>query len=632
MKIDYIKLNNIGPYIGEHIFDLNTNSSRNIILIGGKNGAGKTTFLKAIKYGLFGSFSLGLKTDTVGYFNEIKTILNNRSKNNFMIEIGFEYVENFETNKFIIRRTWNYKNKEITEDVRFLENGLFLDDLNTKETIDKIRAITSPQLINSFIFDGEKIGNVIENDEIALYLEEVFNSIFNIDLIKQTKIDLSNYLDKKALESKNKDALENVALLNRINSLKKEISFKVKTISDLKKTVSDLKAEKKNCMDDFYRLGGLTKEEQEKYALKVSIYANERERINKEIKNYLEADLPLAINMDLLKKAYAQAQLESQQKYIGYIERIEILLDKDLNYLKNEVRKNVGFDCDTIFDLTDSELIQIEEKIANLVISSKKFRPLVYDKHVKYDEYKLLKKGLENNENIAKIDELLNRSRKIDENIIKIEEEIKESESSLNSLYSNLELQLALYNKSNDLFKKDSLYDASFILGKSILDLCEKFESKIKECKLKEISTKALDIFCDTIRKHDFITKIQIDESYNLILINSDGVTINPKSLSAGEMQIMVSSIIWAMFRVSGRREMFIFDTPLARLDSDNRQNFINKIVSTISSQVVILSTDSEFVGENYNLISDKIYKHYLLEFNETKYRTIVSESYFGGK
>ena len=106
---------------------------------------------------------------------------------------------------------------------------------------------------------------------------------------------------------------------------------------------------------------------------------------------------------------------------------------------------------------------------------------------------------------------------------------------------------------------------------------------------------------------------------------------MNPKKLSAGEMQIMISSLIWAMFKISGRREMFIFDTPLARLDIDNRFNFIKKIISTISSQVVILSTDSEFVGKNLEVIDSRIYKRYLLEYNTKSGTTSVAESYFGG-
>ena len=82
MKINYLILNNIGPYVGNHKFLLDTNSSKNIILIGGQNGAGKTSFLRGMKYGLFGSFALGLKTNTDLYYKEIKSSLNNKAKSN----------------------------------------------------------------------------------------------------------------------------------------------------------------------------------------------------------------------------------------------------------------------------------------------------------------------------------------------------------------------------------------------------------------------------------------------------------------------------------------------------------------------------------------------------------------------
>ena len=60
MKINTIKLNNIGPYKDSNIFELDSsNSNNNITLIGGKNGTGKTTLLKSIKIGLFGCFSYG---------------------------------------------------------------------------------------------------------------------------------------------------------------------------------------------------------------------------------------------------------------------------------------------------------------------------------------------------------------------------------------------------------------------------------------------------------------------------------------------------------------------------------------------------------------------------------------------
>ena len=46
---------------------------------------------------------------------------------------------------------------------------------------------------------------------------------------------------------------------------------------------------------------------------------------------------------------------------------------------------------------------------------------------------------------------------------------------------------------------------------------------------------------------------------------------------------------------------------------------------------MVILSTDSEFVDENLQLINKNIYKKYLLVYDETTNMTEVKEDYFGG-
>ena len=152
MKINYLKLNNIGPYVGEHKFMLNTNSSKNVILIGGKNGAGKTSFLRAVKYGLFGSFAMGFKTNTDTYYNEIKSLINNKVKSNYFIEISFDCIENFETYNYVMRRSWYRSGESVNEKLTLKNNGITLDDFETKEISDKIKAMTSPQLINSFIF------------------------------------------------------------------------------------------------------------------------------------------------------------------------------------------------------------------------------------------------------------------------------------------------------------------------------------------------------------------------------------------------------------------------------------------------------------------------------------------------
>ena len=57
MIFDQLAINNYGVYKGKQIFDLSTNKKKPIVLIGALNGSGKTTFLNAVDFVLYGKFS-----------------------------------------------------------------------------------------------------------------------------------------------------------------------------------------------------------------------------------------------------------------------------------------------------------------------------------------------------------------------------------------------------------------------------------------------------------------------------------------------------------------------------------------------------------------------------------------------
>ena len=630
MKINYIKLNNIGPYYGSHKFDLNTSSLKNIILIGGKNGAGKTTFLKAMKYGLFGCFSMGFKSENATYLKEIQSLLNNKATENYSIEISFEYVENYEPKEYVIIRSWTNHKELIEEKLEISIDGELLEETETKEVMDKIRAITSPNLINSFIFDGEKISSIIENGEVSSYLREIFNSIFNIDLLNQTSKDLSNYLIKKSEERNSKSQIETVALLTKINSLKSQIKSLELDLNNAKSAKLNLLSLRKAASEKFYALGGIDKETQKIVSIQMEKLSKEREEMNKRLRSYIEDDLPLYLNIDKLRDAQAQAMLERRAKYPRLVDELELFLEEDLSYIKRLLMDR-AVDCQIIHNLTDEETEMIGNKIFHLLADSEAASKIIRKRNSSLDEYKYMKNRVTNNENVEVFTELLEEIKKIDSSLIELEFQMDEFKSKHSLLKSELDLSYQIYEKLTEDIKKNSLYDSSFILGNDCLKICELYSEKLTKRKLKQVSTLALQIFDETIRKTDFITKLEITSDFDLVLFDNS-IQIDPKILSAGEMQILVSSLIWAMFRLSGRREMFIFDTPLARLDTDNRLSFITKIVSTISSQVVILSTDSEFVGENLTAIENNICKKLLLKYDEKLLMSEIVDGYFGGE
>src|SRR5437762_9414316 len=77
MILKRLTLTDFGVFHGRHAIDLTPKKSRPIILFGGKNGAGKSTILEAIRLCFYGSGAMAFrsKDDYFAYLN--KRIHNN---------------------------------------------------------------------------------------------------------------------------------------------------------------------------------------------------------------------------------------------------------------------------------------------------------------------------------------------------------------------------------------------------------------------------------------------------------------------------------------------------------------------------------------------------------------------------
>ena len=90
-------------------------------------------------------------------------------------------------------------------------------------------------------------------------------------------------------------------------------------------------------------------------------------------------------------------------------------------------------------------------------------------------------------------------------------------------------------------------------------------------------------------------------------------------------------SILWGLALSSGYKLPVIIDTPMARLDSAHRSNFINKYLPNASSQVIVLSTDEEINGKYLDDIKSYVNKAYTLIYNDSEKCSTIEPGYFGG-
>ena len=104
---------------------------------------------------------------------------------------------------------------------------------------------------------------------------------------------------------------------------------------------------------------------------------------------------------------------------------------------------------------------------------------------------------------------------------------------------------------------------------------------------------------------------------------------VDINSFSSGEKQIYILCLYWALIKSSDIEIPFIIDTPYARIDETHRNNITSEYLSSISNQVIILSTNTEIDEKAYREIKPKLNGEYLIEYDDKNRKTIQTKGYF---
>ncbi len=130
--------------------------------------------------------------------------------------------------------------------------------------------------------------------------------------------------------------------------------------------------------------------------------------------------------------------------------------------------------------------------------------------------------------------------------------------------------------------------------------------------------------------KKNLIEKVEMDPvTLDLRYLNANGETVNKASLSAGEKQLMVISLLWALALCSKKKLPVIIDTPLSRLDSAHRVSLIQTYFPQASEQTIILSTDSEIDKNYYAIMKNDIGDEFTLIYDDASKSTTIRQGYF---
>lgn len=659
MKFLRLRLTNIGAFYGNYDFDLVTaGNNLNVILVGGRNGAGKTTILESIRIALFGPLMYGLKTESDAYFEKIDARLNNKAKSNgeeiFRVILDIEQTESLRSNQYTLKRSWRRSKSGLREEFSIQQNNSLLNERDTEIFQEKLRQENPPKLLELCLFDGEQISHVITNNSFPEYLRAAARVLFNLDLFESLEVDLRNivkqdgisqslsqdeqllqdYTDKEALAS---EKLENLRL--RMADVSVEIAEQRALLSSLNK--------------EFALHGGLKKEQRDKLMREIHEVDNERLLMMDRTKNFITNLLPFILTKDVLGKAVIQMQNEADYEQLEKVKKVISVkrLEESLSLLENEKLLQFLHSSEVIAKRLYSLLITSTDSHVALIhhasfqhrseIESLKVKVQTVDVKEIINNFKKnsemiklvqnLRVKLDENDSSSDLRSILDHIHEIQQRVQSFEltrEQLLVNDETMNENLSQLQLKIEQLRKRVISSKKAHNV---FSIIKRVTAISEDFRRMQTKKKLQQVEVTVASMLNEIFRKELFITRVSINaESFEMNLYNDSNEVVNKERLSAGERHILLLSTIWAMVSCSGRTMPFVFDTLLGRLDQKHKQKIISHFIPRCGEQVIILSTDSEIDAEHFIDIKQRVSKAYTIEHNVKNSKIdVIENSYF---
>ena len=237
--------------------------------------------------------------------------------------------------------------------------------------------------------------------------------------------------------------------------------------------------------------------------------------------------------------------------------------------------------------------------------------------------------------NEKEITRIYKEIKEIEQQIIETNVLIERKTNERRSKNGELMSATSLFNKKVEKYlKKMELNDDSdrIIKYAHMADtILEEYKIRLQKNKISVVALTMTECYKKLANKKTLINRISMDPiTLDLYYEDYNGIEINKASLSAGEKQLMVISLLWALALCSKKKLPVIIDTPLSRLDSAHREALITTYFPQASEQTIILSTDSEIDRNYHDMMKNNIGDEFTLIYDDDSKSTTIQRGYFG--
>ena len=662
MHFSEIELYNFGIYKGKHNIELiDQRKKKNITLVGGMNGRGKTTILDAIFLCLYGRKSIEYIVGKKEAYNKVLKDRINKSADDKTTHVKITMVMDDDEGTIIsITRTWSQTDSKITTDLIVEKNGI--EDTYLSENWEYyVEELIPYGIAKFFFFDNEKISQIADDDAFDK-IKDSIKSVMGVTTVETLCSHIEKIRKDKNASLKKSSATALTKESEELSTAIEECETKIRNLyaqraalfPELEKTTNKLEETEQS----FWKKGGnlgLNHDDiiRDQHELK------DKESALKEQAIALASNpaTPICLCKELAVTTYNEIMSSEESRVVKYSYPIVSKLYKSL---LEEFKSSYSASTDsykTLSMLVKAQLKKLEGEIGSEAVNA--ITPLaksLMEKFISEDITRISTEAIsivsENEKIITALEQLeVHLSSSAEKNdTVKLLNEIKELQAKETELETEIsrcddQIHSAQFEKEqierqlNKVLLKiasnaDTSDDNVRIIEYSTitLDVMREFVHRLQTQKVDILEKNITSCFKFLAQKQAIITSIIIDpETLDITLKDYKGGVLLKDQLSAGEKQMFAISILWGLALSSGYKLPVIIDTPMARLDSAHRSNFINKYLPNASSQVIVLSTDEEINGKYLDDIKAYVNKAYTLIYNDSEKCSTIEPGYFGG-
>ena len=645
MIINRLTMHNFGVYAGTNTFEFT--SEKPIVLIGGMNGRGKTTFLEAILLSLYGANSIAYKESDYNSYNQyLRSYVNNNSwSQSSYVEIEFLLNES-SNDTYLVRREWNALSRITKEEISVQQNGIYSEFL-TQNWAMFVENILPSALSSFYFFDGEKIAELAvakTDDQLKASIRSMLG-MTTLDVLKNDlgrivkKINRNNKADEsnKRLEALREERDQAITELEKIDE---SIAIAAKRVEGLQEELEQLH---KQCELQ----GGAVLEQRQSLMQKRAQIQTEITQNAELLVGMAATELPIFLVKDLVSQIKLQAEDEHNDFIMQQaLEQMDdYLSDFEMQYPESieasrvfveYVRKQTEADSSPrLYEMSDHALFQMNDLVENTIQQSvNNTRSLLANKADLKKQLDEVESYLTLDINEKELTAIYDQIKEKETDLVEAQVEHNRLQQERSSINSTVITKSAEYSRDIEIFlQKLELHDDSERMMKySNIAFCilEAYGVELQRRKTGTLGATITKCYKQLANKKNLIQEIVMNpETLDMQYLDEKGNEVSKESLSAGEKQLMVIAILWALALCSKKKLPVIIDTPLSRLDSQHRTSIISTYFPNASDQTIILSTDTEIDHNYYKMMKESVGDEFTLVYNEETKSTSIKKGYF---